>query len=1256
MIALTGLGAGIEGRLSPMTLAVPGTPSARAEAMLRARFGNTVPVAILLRGPRGALDAQGRRLVSSLRATRRIDVLSPWDGAGASRTLRPHPGAVFVLVNYVRPPDRALSVVPLTERLLATDIHGPVHSYLTGVAVIGVALQKATMADTVRAELYALPVLIIVLLLVFRSPVAAAVPLVMGGATVAAGRGLLWLASFLTPVNSLGVAIAAMMALALGVDYALLMVSRVRQELAAGHGHQEAVSIAAGSAGRTIAAAGGTLALTMLAASAVATPGLLGPVAIGVVISGLLSVALALTAMPALLRLLGPRLNRFEVRLPRRRRDDERSRIWSVAERLIAHPAITVPAILAAMLALATPASALRMGPPDAAELPAGSPARVAVRMVERTIGPGWTAPFTIVADAQHGPITTTARLKAIIRWQKQIAATPDVAAVLGPASVAGAQHTLEAAHSELVAAPAHLAGAQRGIAGLRRGLTQADGAVGLLRHGLATAAAGAASLTQGSRSARSGALRIAGRTGAAQAGARRLTAGTRHARSGAARLSAQTGRAANGARQLAHGARQAHSGAERLHRETDRAHRGASVLASETGRASAGAQQVRDGLAEAAGGSSRLASGIDEAAAGAAQLAAADRILAAGAAQLARAMSTLDSTVHTALGPVQALARQLSSWASFIESLQSADGVLRERLAQAIRELQTMGEAGEAGSGVAAGAGRGGGAAAPGGTPGGGAGTAGTPGEAQQRALIIGQLSSLAGLIEEDEGGQIAQIEAAMHEGLHALAALPAQLEALTTALDQLTSGADRVSSGTAESAQGAERLHEALEKLAAGGHKLGGGLQSLSGGAERLTGGMESLHGGSERLAGGLGALSAGSARLANGTGRLASGSRQMRGGLERLHAGDRRLQGGLGRLAGGGERLAGGLGRLSSGEQLLAGGLGRLAGGGERLAGGLSEAHGRSGALAAGLARTRTPLARYAAMLAAYRRDYRVLHADSPHALDSGYLVLSALDGTVSPLREQVSQLVNVNGGGQTARIMVVADSAPNAAATAKLSRRLRAALPALATATASTVQIGQGAQYLLDYKNANTQRVPWLVGALALVAVLTLILILRALPLPVIAVTLNLATIAVALGVLQLLTATHVLGGPGYIDAASGAGIISIMFVLSIDYEVFLLTRMRERWVESRDPEEAIRHGLRHTAGVITGSAAIMTAVFLAFTSADVVPLRQFGVGLTIAVLLDATIVRLVLLPAVMRALGARIWWLPRWLERRLPVLE
>jgi RND superfamily putative drug exporter len=292
----------------------------------------------------------------------------------------------------------------------------------------------------------------------------------------------------------------------------------------------------------------------------------------------------------------------------------------------------------------------------------------------------------------------------------------------------------------------------------------------------------------------------------------------------------------------------------------------------------------------------------------------------------------------------------------------------------------------------------------------------------------------------------------------------------------------------------------------------------------------------------------------------------------------------------------------------------------------------------------------------MLAAYQRVYRLLHSDAPDALDSGYLVLTALDGTDAPVREQVAQLVNVDGGGQAARMMVIASSPPGSPATAALSATLRRSLPSLAAATGTNVEIGQGAQYLLDYANANTARVPWLVLALALVATLTLVAVLRALPLALLAVGLNLATVAVALGVLQLLTQTHALGGPGYVDAASGAGILAIMFVLSIDYEVFLLTRMREHWVRAGDHEQAIRHGLRHTAGVITGSAAIMTAVFAAFAGASVIPLRQFGVGLTIAVVLDATVVRLVLLPAIMRLAGRRIWWLPGWLGRRLPAFE
>jgi len=1160
------LGAHIAERLSPMSLEVPGTASARAEAILRAKFGNTIPIAILLRGPPRQLDSQGQRLVSELRDIRQVQVLSPWDHASTLRSLRPAPSAAFVLVSYIRPASRAMAVVPSTEAVIARTIHGPVHSYLTGVAVIGRALQEATLADTERAEMIALPVLLLVLLLVFRSPVAAAVPLAMGGATVVAGHGLLWLVSYLTPINSLGVAIAAMMSLALGVDYALLMVSRVRQELADGRDHETALATASKAAGRTIAAAGGTLALTMLAASAVATPGLLGPVAIGVVVSGLLSVALALTAMPALLGLLGPRLDRWEIRLPRSRNGAHAHGAGALVERLIAHPAITVPLILAGMLALAAPAGALRMGPPDASELPASSPAAHAVRMMERTIGPGWSAPFVVVASARDGAITTQRRLQALMKWQEGIAREPDVAAVLGPASVAGARRELAEAHSALISAPKRLEGARRGVDGLRSGLSRASHGVTELRNGLISAASGARSLGGGAGRADGAAQRLASETGRARAGARRLAGETARARAGAKRLAGATARA--------------HSGATRL--------------AGETGNAGNGAKQLQTGLAQAAVGSAQLAEGIDEASAGAERLASADRQLTTGAAQLAQGVDTLDETVHAGLAPVEALAKALHGWAGWIATLRTSDEELRTRMSDAMRELQAM-----------------------------------TTGRADPRYQALAQdLVAVTQLIERNGLSQLAQIQQQLLEGLDGLASLPSELSQLTAGLDRLRAGADRLATGTRESEEGALALHSALRRLAAGGHSLDDGLVGLSGGASRL--------------AGGLGQLAGGNARLANGLGKLAGGNA--------------RLAGGLGKLAGGGGRLANGLGKLAGGNAQLAGGLGALVAGDARLAGGLSAGDRHAGALAAGLGRTQGPLHSYATMLRGYQQDDRLLHAQAPNAPDSGYLVLTALDGTVSPMREQVSQLVNVDGGGQTARIMVVAASPPSSQATAALSSRLRRSMPALAAATGANVEIGQGAQYLLDYQNANTARVPWLVLALAIVATLTLIVVLRALLLALIAVVLNLATIAVALGALELLTEEHVLGGPGYIDAASGAGIISIMFVLSIDYEVFLLTRMREQWLADGDSERAIRYGLRHTAGVIRGSAAIMTAVFLAFAGAGVIPLRQFGVGLTIAVALDATIVRLVLLPAIMRIAGPRIWWMPGWLERRLPAFE
>ena len=114
--------------------------------------------------------------------------------------------------------------------------------------------------------------------------------------------------------------------------------------------------------------------------------------------------------------------------------------------------------------------------------------------------------------------------------------------------------------------------------------------------------------------------------------------------------------------------------------------------------------------------------------------------------------------------------------------------------------------------------------------------------------------------------------------------------------------------------------------------------------------------------------------------------------------------------------------------------------------------------------------------------------------------------------------------------------------------------------------------------------------------------------------------------------------------------------AILFGLSMDYEVFLISRIREEYLKHRDTRRAVADGLAKTARVITAAAAIMVVVFLAFLAAPDVFLKLFGVGLATAIFLDATLVRMVLVPAVMQILGDRNWWIPSWLERILPQLE
>ena len=171
-------------------------------------------------------------------------------------------------------------------------------------------------------------------------------------------------------------------------------------------------------------------------------------------------------------------------------------------------------------------------------------------------------------------------------------------------------------------------------------------------------------------------------------------------------------------------------------------------------------------------------------------------------------------------------------------------------------------------------------------------------------------------------------------------------------------------------------------------------------------------------------------------------------------------------------------------------------------------------------------------------------------------------------------------------------------------------------------------------------------------------LVLLLLLRSVLLPLKAILMNLLSVGAAYGVLVAVfqwgwfdwTGYH---SPGYVNTIVPALVLAVTFGLSMDYEVFLLTRIRERWLAHGDNERAVAEGLVRSARIITSAAAVMVAVFAAFTVAGAPSLKELGLGLAVAILLDATLVRLVIVPAAMRLLGSWNWWMPRSLARLLP---
>jgi len=239
--------------------------------------------------------------------------------------------------------------------------------------------------------------------------------------------------------------------------------------------------------------------------------------------------------------------------------------------------------------------------------------------------------------------------------------------------------------------------------------------------------------------------------------------------------------------------------------------------------------------------------------------------------------------------------------------------------------------------------------------------------------------------------------------------------------------------------------------------------------------------------------------------------------------------------------------------------------------------------------------------------------------------------------------------------TATVLAFPGSAPQDEATSVLVESLREdVLPPLEQRTGARFLVGGSTAAAEDFAATVAERMPLFVAVVVGLSALLLMAVFRSLLIPLKAAVLNLLSIGASLGVITLVFQHGWFGAqPGPVEAFIPVMIFAIVFGLSMDYEVFLLSRIHEEWERTKDPALAVREGLAHTGKVITAAGAIMIVVFAAFVLSPDRMLQQFGLGLAVAILLDAVVIRCLIVPAVMQLLGRSAWWLPGWLSRMLP---
>jgi putative drug exporter of the RND superfamily len=307
---------------------------------------------------------------------------------------------------------------------------------------------------------------------------------------------------------------------------------------------------------------------------------------------------------------------------------------------------------------------------------------------------------------------------------------------------------------------------------------------------------------------------------------------------------------------------------------------------------------------------------------------------------------------------------------------------------------------------------------------------------------------------------------------------------------------------------------------------------------------------------------------------------------------------------------------------------------------------------------------------------RRAYDLLSKGFGPGFNGPLVVAAQLPGAASrPVVESLRTRLQYTAGiagvtpaqlsprGDAAVITVYPTGAPQDARTTDLVHHLRdTVIPDATRGSGVVVKIGGSTASGIDLSAFLGARLPWFIGAVIVLSFLLLMVVFRSLVVPLKAAIMNLLSIGAAYGIVVAVFQWGWLGSViginknGPIDSFVPMMLFAVLFGLSMDYEVFLLSRVREEYVRTRDNAVAVADGLATTARVITAAAAIMISIFLAFVLGDTRVIKLFGLGLGSAIFIDATLVRMLLVPATMELLGDANWWLPRWLGRVLPDLD